>query len=443
MLTKDLEGDKIKALLLDFDAEGGLGEKLRAVLESSAASEMSVKSQIKWQTFKFDVEDSHENKLPGIIRSHDPSLLLAALPQALLINPNRLVRILRQGSPHAPIVVATDAAGKDQMLEMLKLGISDFITPPLMDSDILARIERLSKQARHEETVKQSLKERLGLQQLIGKSEVFLAEMEKISLLAKSNVSVLISGETGTGKEMVARSIHYLSQRASKPFVPLNCGAIPVDLVENELFGHERGAFTSASGSTTGLIQEADKGTLFLDEVDSLPLLAQVKLLRFLQHKEYRPLGSTKTLKGDVRIIAASNADLEEAVASGKVRQDLYYRLNVIPITMPPLRERPEDIPLLAEHFLAKYAVKFDSPTSSFSMEAMRKLMLYSWPGNVRELEHFVERAVVLCDREIIDESHVLLPYNQRPGTRIVSGSKDQIDLSIREEIHTKSAYSL
>src|SRR5581483_11686031 len=277
------------------------------------------------------------------------------------------------------------------------------------------RIGRLAMQVRKDETVKQALKEKLGLQQLIGKSEVFLTEISKVSLLAKSNVSVLILGETGTGKEMIARSIHYLSQRANKPFMPLNCGAIPLDLVENELFGHERGAYTSASGQHHGLIQQADGGTLFLDEIDSLPLLAQVKLLRFLQHKEYRPLGSTKVLNADVRIIAASNANLEQAVAEGKIRQDLYYSLNVIPVRLPPLRERPEDVVLLAEHFLAKYAAEFSSPAQKFSAEAIRKLMLYDWPGNVRELEHLVQRAVVLCDQTVIDSTHISIPGSQEP----------------------------
>jgi len=229
-------------------------------------------------------------------------------------------------------------------------------------------------------------------------------------VVAKSDISVLISGETGTGKEMVGRAIHYLSPRASQRFVPVNCGAIPVELLENELFGHERGAFTGASGSRDGLIQEAEKGTLFLDEVDCLPLLAQVKLLRFLQEKEYRPLGSTKSLKGDVRIIAASNANLEQAVAAGTLRRDLYYRLNVVPINLPPLRDRSADILVLAHHFLAHYAARLNTPAREFSPEAERKLMLYSWPGNVRELEHVVERLVVLSTQKIIQASHIVFP---------------------------------
>jgi len=259
-----------------------------------------------------------------------------------------------------------------------------------------------------EQRTEQALTEKLGLQQLIGQSEVFVAETSKIPLIARSDISVLIAGETGTGKEMVGRAIHHLSRRAGKPFVPVNCGAIPVELLENELFGHERGAFTGASSARGGLIQEAEQGTLFLDEVDSLPQLAQVKLLRFLQNKEFRPLGSTKVITGDVRIVAASNANLEQAVAAGTLRRDLYYRLNVVPIVLPPLRERSTDILLLARHFLAEFAAKLDSPAEDFSPEAERKLMLYSWPGNVRELEHVIERVVVLCAEKTIQEDQIV-----------------------------------
>lgn len=259
-----------------------------------------------------------------------------------------------------------------------------------------------------EQRTQQALTEKLGMQQLIGQSEVFVAETSKIPLIARSDISVLVAGETGTGKEMVGRAIHYLSRRAGKPFVPVNCGAIPVELLENELFGHERGAFTGASTARGGLIQEAEQGTLFLDEVDSLPHLAQVKLLRFLQNKEFRPLGSTKVITGDVRIVAASNANLEQAVAAGTLRRDLYYRLNVVPIVLPPLRERSTDILLLARHFLAEYAAKLDSPAEEFSPEAERKLMLYDWPGNVRELEHVIERVVVLCTQSTIQEEQIV-----------------------------------
>lgn len=265
----------------------------------------------------------------------------------------------------------------------------------------------------------QSLTEKLGLQQLIGQNSLFASEINKIPLVARSDASVLISGETGTGKEMVARAIHYLSPRAGKAFVPINCGAIPVELVENELFGHDRGAFTGAASTRDGLIHEAEEGTLFLDEVNCMPLFAQVKLLRFLQSKEYRRLGSTKSLNCDVRIIAASNADLEAELAAGTLRRDLYYRLNVVPIVLPSLRARGNDIILLARHFLAKYAAKLNNSVADFSPEAERKLLLYSWPGNVRELEHVIERVLILCTEKIIQADHIVLPSGETNSSQL------------------------
>jgi DNA-binding NtrC family response regulator len=251
------------------------------------------------------------------------------------------------------------------------------------------------------------------LKQLIGESPAFLQQSNRIPLIAGCEANVLILGETGTGKELYARAIHYRSRRAGRPFMPVNCGAIPVELVENELFGHARGAFTSASTQQTGLIEEANGGTLFLDEIDCLPFSAQVKLLRFLQEKEYRPLGSARMRRADVRIIAASNLNLEEAVGNGKVRQDLFYRLNIISLLLPPLRDRREDIPLLARHFLAKYARESERDVSDFSKEALQLLMVYGWPGNVRELEHAIERAIVLCEGSVIGAGDLLLSNTQ------------------------------
>jgi DNA-binding NtrC family response regulator len=239
---------------------------------------------------------------------------------------------------------------------------------------------------------------------------------------------VLISGETGTGKEVCARAIHYLSARAAKPFLAVNCGAIPVELIENELFGHERGAYTDAGTSQRGVIAEAESGTLFLDEIDCLPLLAQVKLLRFLQEKEFRPLGASKTVKASVRVIAATNTNLEEAILQGKLRRDLYYRINILPLLLPPLRQRPEDILLLARHFLEKYANEFAKPAPELSTEVLQILRGYTWPGNVRELEHTIERAVALTDNEILSAAEVFqAPVTLQTPHRSFQAAKERV----------------
>lgn len=238
---------------------------------------------------------------------------------------------------------------------------------------------------------------------LIGQSPSFLKEIDKIFIISRCDSSVLVHGETGTGKEVCVRVIHQLSQRATHSFVPVNCGAIPPELAENELFGHKHGAFTGASQEKTGLIQEAEGGTLFLDEIDSLPQVAQVKLLRFLQEKTYRPLGSVKECRANVRVVAAMNLDPAESVKLGRLRKDLFYRLNVISIELPPLRARRDDVPLLANHFLQKHSDKHYKRVG-LSQEALRKLKAYDWPGNVRELEHVIERAVIFAQNEVITE---------------------------------------
>jgi len=251
----------------------------------------------------------------------------------------------------------------------------------------------------------------VSLKQLVGESPALLAEIKKIPPVARCDATVLIGGETGTGKEMFARAIHHLSPLCAKPFVPVNCGAIPVELVENELFGRESGAFTSANSAAVGLLQETDGGSLFLDEVDCLPLLAQVKLLRFLQEREFRPLGANKPCHVDVRVIAASNVNLDEAVQKGRFREDLYFRLNVIVLVLPPLRHRKEDIPLLARHFIAKYASAFGAPTKDLTLSVRQKLMLHDWPGNIRELENVSERSLILGSERVLGVEDIQLRH--------------------------------
>ena len=256
------------------------------------------------------------------------------------------------------------------------------------------------------------------LELLIGESPCFRRVIEKIPCVAEANATVLISGDTGTGKELFARAIHYMSPRSAKPFIPVNCGTLPDHLFENELFGHARGAFTDASSAEEGLLTEAEGGTLLLDEVDALSLYAQVKLLRFLQDRQYRPLGSARSRTADVRIIAATNTDLRRRIDLGAFREDMYHRLNVLRLVLPSLTERPEDIALLAEHFLTRYAGPTGPGTRRFSAAALHKLTAYRWPGNVRELEAVIQRAVILTSSTVLEERDIDLPDAPGAGTR-------------------------
>ncbi len=398
-----------RILLLDFASANDLSSRLHAVLASCLQQRVELRQELAGSC----EAGGGDSKLSYIVSRFKPVLVFLVSPFTRLRQACALFQSLKKELPDPPFIVVSEADEPGEIFEMLKLGAADYITPPLKPVNILPRVWRVLEQTRVGEALSHALKEKLGLAQLIGESPAFITEVKKIPLVANCGASVLISGETGTGKELCARAIHQLGPRANQPFIPVNCGAIPVELVENELFGHERGAFTGAAGSRPGLIQEADGGTLFLDEVDSLTLLAQVKLLRFLQEKEYRPLGSTKTRQADVRVIAATNINIEKAVQEGKLRRDLYYRLDIIPLLLPPLRERREDIPLLANHFLAKYAAEFGKCVTGFSPEAMQKLLLYEWPGNVRELENVVERAVALCEQKLIRSADILLSRHE------------------------------
>jgi two-component system, NtrC family, response regulator GlrR len=256
----------------------------------------------------------------------------------------------------------------------------------------------------------QNWKEKIGLRQIIGQSPAFLEQLERVPRFAQSSASVLISGESGTGKEVFARALHYLSPRAGGPFVPVNCGALPEHLVESEIFGHKRGAFTGALADQLGLIGQAQRGTLFLDEVDALSRGTQVKLLRFLQDGEYRAVGGQGFVRADIRVIAATNANLERLVSDGKFREDLFYRLNVLGLVLPPLRERRSDILLLADHILEAQAALAKNAPKKLSLKAVNRLLAHSWPGNIRELENVLTSAMVLCDEETIDLSDLNLP---------------------------------
>jgi two-component system, NtrC family, response regulator GlrR len=370
--------------------------------------------------------------LARIIIERRASAIILVLDEQALADIGSFNGFFKSALSDIPIIVAAENFEAPQICTMLKLGAADFITSPFTAASVLPRIWRLAKYDELRPNLRGKMRELLGIQQLelLGESPSFLEQVRKLPLIAQCDVTTLIQGETGTGKELIARAIHYLSPRHNRPFVSIDCGAIPPELAESELFGHERGAFTSAVAKNPGLVSAADRGTLFLDEVDGLRLSVQAKLLRFLQQKEYRPLGSCEIKKADVRVISATNSNLQQRVRKGEFREDLFYRLNVVPLQLPPLRLRQDDIALLARHFLEKYAARFKRPTRNFSPDALQRLLMYRWPGNIRELENVVEAAVALSEGPTIGAKDLLLESPESPAQLSFQEAKA---LAIRE----------
>lgn len=263
------------------------------------------------------------------------------------------------------------------------------------------------------ESAKESLKRKFALRQILGKSKTIKKLQEDVNRISSCDVNVLITGESGTGKELFARAIHYLSSRSGKPFIPVNCGAIPENLFENELFGHAKGAFTDASFQQIGLVKEAEGGTLFLDEIGTISHYIQIKFLRLLQDREYKPLGDSKLQKADIRIVAATNRILETLLQTNDFREDLFYRLNVVSIDILPLRQRKEDIPVLVKHFVNKYSREYKKPAMELTEEALHILISYSWPGNIRELENKIQKIVVMSTSPLIRAKNIQLPVGE------------------------------
>jgi DNA-binding NtrC family response regulator len=310
------------------------------------------------------------------------------------------------------VLIVCSAPGLNMAaLHALVGSADDFLYCPASEQELMLRAAKLlSRVCQKTADQNQQTEQFLGNLPLVGRSPAFLQAIRKAASLARADAAVLISGETGSGKELVARAIHYHGARRSKPFIPVNCGALPDHLFENELFGHVRGAFTDASSAEKGLIAEAEDGTLFLDEVDALSPPAQVKLLRFLQNGEFRPLGSSRSMFANVRVIAASNSDLREKVDQKQFREDLFYRLNILSVAIPALRQRGEDVLSLAEHFIDLHASRQGGDRPRLSEAARRKLIDHSWPGNVRELEGVIQRAVLLSTSGILHAADIELP---------------------------------
>ncbi len=335
---------------------------------------------------------------------------------------------IRKLSPLVPVLIMTAYASVGTAVEALRAGAFDYLTKPLDIEELRIVIEKALEHY-HLRTENLILKERLGdrfdFSRIVGRSAKMKGLVDTLTLVAPSDATVLLLGESGTGKEVVANAIHQNSPRAGRPFIKVSCAALPETLLESELFGHEKGAFTGAVARREGRFQLAHGGTIFLDEVGETSPSVQAKLLRVLQEKEFEPLGSTRTVKVDIRVVAATNRDLEASVREGRFREDLFYRLNVVPITVPPLRERKEDIPLLAEHFLARFGEKNRKMLKAISGKALDLLVRYDWPGNVRELENCIERAVILARDEVV------VPADLPPQIRTLPSEQGQGGLAL------------
>ena len=328
------------------------------------------------------------------------------------------LRAVKELNPDIVVIIMTAFGSIDQAVQAVKEGAYDYINKPFKIDEMLLTIEKAldERRLRHEvSTLRQELRTRYHFENLIGKSRPMQEVFGLIEQVAGSRSTVMVYGKSGTGKELVAKAVHYNSQRSTKNFVPVNCAAIPAELLESELFGHERGAFTGAIATKVGKFELATGGTLFLDEVGSMRLDLQAKILRALQEREVERVGGSRTIKIDVRVIAATNRDLKKAVEEGAFREDLYYRLNVVPITLPDLKDRPEDIPLLANHFVQKFGQESNSGIREISKEAMAILISHTWPGNVRELENVIERAATLGRGPAVQPSD--LPPHLAGGT--------------------------
>jgi len=388
-------------------ASGATGSIL--VIDDESAIRESLEVLLTLEGYTVTMAEDGEQGLQTIDReSFDLVLLDLALPGQ---SGMELLPQIKERQPLLPVIMITAYGTVDNVVEAVRAGAENFVQKPWDNEKLLADIRSAVARRKAEEEnlqLKRTLKQRYNFHNIVGKSEIMLKVFDLVAQVAPSRSTVLIQGESGTGKELIAKAIHANSPRKDKPFVPINTGAMPSELLESTLFGHVKGAFTSAIASKKGLFEVANGGTLFLDEIATMGMDTQAKILRVLQDRRFMHLGGIQEIQVDVRIIAATNVDLRQAVRDGSFREDLFYRLNVISVDLPPLRSRREDIPMLAQHFLEFYSTENGLATRKLSPDALRALIDYEWPGNVRELENSIERGVVLSSNPIIGSE--LLP---------------------------------
>jgi DNA-binding NtrC family response regulator len=373
------------------------------IIDDEAAIRESLQTLLELEDYEIVAAGTAEEGLARLFeRTFDLLLLDFALPDK---NGLDVLAEIRDRDPMFPVIMITAYGTVENAVKAMQGGAANFIQKPWDNEKLLADIRNTIARRRAEEEniqLKRALKQRYNFENIVGKSDVMLRIFDLVAQVGPSRSTVLLQGESGTGKELIAKAIHMSSPRKDRPFVPVNTGSMPTDLLESTLFGHVKGAFTSAVASKKGLFEVADRGTLFLDEIGTMSLETQAKILRVLQDRKFMHLGGIQEVQVDVRIIAATNVDLKQAVREGKFRDDLFYRLNVISIDLPPLRTRSEDIPLLVEFFLKKFCAENERSMRQVAPEALRVLMDYNWPGNVRELENVIERAVVLSSGPVI-----------------------------------------
>jgi len=388
---------------------------------------------LRKHNYQTDMATNGEDALKRI-RDHLYDIVLCDIRMPEMDGMTFLKKMADEQLTAATVIMMSAYGTIDDAIEAMKMGAYDYVSKPFKPDEILLTLKKAEERERLRKEnlqLRQEVKKEYSFEKIIAKSEEMHRIFEAVRKVADYKTTVLITGESGTGKELIAKAIHYHSDRSNGPFVAINCGAIPDNLLESELFGHVKGAFTDATRNKKGLFEEADRGTLLLDEIGELPKFLQVKILRVLQDSEIRRVGDTKTHKVDVRIIAATVKDLAREVSKGAFREDLYYRLNVIPIHLPPLRDRREDIPLLVQHFIKKCNDHLETKIQGIASEAIGALMDYAWMGNVRELENTIERAMVLSETDHIRMEQ--LPDRVLEGNRTGSSALGEKGLSIKK----------